>query len=141
MPASKNDDVYLEEDKSSRFSLSWLKSTKGKVIALVAAIVVVGGGTAIAGVAGAKVAHQLPTENAHHHFFNPNIYGGYGYYPTGPKGTNLVWGKLPFRRRSKPDANGRPGGAPLGPANPQSAPGGPTSAPHPQQQPPKHKKN
>ena len=58
---SKNEDVYLNEDvevKDSKLAkvVEWLKTRNGKIAAIAAASVLLVGGTATAGVIGAKVA-------------------------------------------------------------------------------------
>ena len=145
-------DVYdIEDDvKTDRFNLSfaWLKTRRGKIIAIASAVAIVGGGSALAGITGAKVAQEMPRQSGHHYFFNPNLYGNYGYYPTGPKGTKLVWGQLPARKHPRVGLsggkNGRPSGAPsngaqLGPPNPKNQPGGiPTAPARNHNAPPKH---
>ena len=127
-------DYVIEDDiQKGRLQavLDWLKTGRGKVTAVFAAAAVLGGGTAIAGMAGSQVAKDLPVDTAHHYVFDPNLDKGYRWSMDSSYVGNPT--RNPFSGGSKrkpwishgPNESSKPKHVvPLGPPIPESEPGG-----------------
>jgi hypothetical protein len=129
MSTKQNDDAYVIEDdntrKSFKLSFEWLKTRNGKVIAVAAVAVIVGGSAVLASAAGTKVAHQLPVENSHHSFFNPMRYSNEYGSESGSR-PRFIGGKDRLKDQSHP----KPFGPPPVHVNPKTQQA-PRSAPKP----------
>ena len=137
----RHDDAYVIEDDVQKSRLlnspSWLKTRSGKVATIALAAVVLGAGTAIAGIAGSQVSKDLPVDTAHHYVFDPNLNKGYQSSPYGGFLRNSP--ENPFSGKFKPapwmshgsDQTSKPKHMdPLGPPNPENKPGGKSSSNH-----------